>query len=304
MLRSLSFVAGLVEAVEAARASCGGKVPALSPETLETVLEALCAHGRAAHPSLALEDGAFVAHLARCGTPLDGDVETIRADDLFLACACLAGTPGAIEHMRAVYSPRIARYVRRFGATGPFLDEVEQRLWDALLLGAEGGPRLARYEGRGALDRWIGVSAQRIALMMMRHEDVEERTREAIAAEAQLIPRDPELDAIKGRYRAHFERAIGAAFSTLDARDKVVYRMHLVDGLTLDRIGKAYGVHHTTVLRWLEAARERVLDEAKRHLRAELALSPDEFESLVRLLVSQLELDVSRLLGSGERPAK
>jgi hypothetical protein len=72
--------------------------------------------------------------------------------------------------------------------------------------------------------------------------------------------------------------------------------MHLVDGLTLERIAKVYGVTHPTIMRWLEHARQRVLDEAKRRLREVLPVSSTEFDSIARLLISQLDLDISLAL--------
>ena len=178
-----------------------------------------------------------------------------------------------------------------------FVDEVEQRLWASLLVGGDAGPRLATYSGAGPLGRWIGISAQRIALMILRHEDADARARDEVAARERLVALDPELEAIKDRYREPLERALEAALGKLDPREKMIYRMHLVEGLSLERIGKAYAVHQSTVSRWLADARERVLDDAKARLRAELNIAPSEFDSLVRLLMSQLEVNLSRALG-------
>jgi RNA polymerase sigma-70 factor, ECF subfamily len=73
--------------------------------------------------------------------------------------------------------------------------------------------------------------------------------------------------------------------------------LHLVDGVTLEGIGKVYGVHHSTVLRWLSAARKRVVDEAKQRLRDKVAMSSREFESIARLLLSDVDLNISNVLG-------
>ena len=75
----------------------------------------------------------------------------------------------------------------------------------------------------------------------------------------------------------------------------MIYRLHLVDGLTVEAIGKVYGVQPFDGSRWWPRAREAVIREAQRVLREEMRLSPAEFES-ARLVVSQLELSVSRLL--------
>jgi RNA polymerase sigma-70 factor (ECF subfamily) len=259
----------------------------------------LCVRGRSAHAAFAIDDSVFVAHLARCGASLDDEPEAVHAEDLYLACACLAWDAGAITHLRALPHPKTA--VRRFGQDASFLDEVELRLWDGLLLGAAAGPGLATYAGAGPLDRWVSVCALRVAVTILRRRAVAAHARDEMAAQALLVPRDAEIEAMKQRYREPFERALAAAITGLNDRDKTVLRMSLVDGATLQRIGQVYGVHHTTVLRWLDAARARILAETKRRVHAELNVETDEFDSLVGLVVSQLNLNVRRELGGPSR---
>jgi RNA polymerase sigma-70 factor (ECF subfamily) len=263
---------------------------------LEQRLADLCARGRAAHPALGLDDEVFVAHLARSGAAVDDVFSTLHAEDLYLARACLARNGAAIAQLREAYRPVIARYLKRVGHSASIVEEVEQQLWDAVFVGGDAGPKLASYAGRGPLGGWLGISAQRIALMTLRHEQAENRARNEVAARGRLVAEDPQLAAIKQRYRAQFQDAVDAAIATLDDRDKTLYRMHLVDGLTLESIAKVYGVTHPTIMRWLDRARLRLLDEAKRRLREALAVSSNEFDSIARLLISQLELDISLAL--------
>jgi RNA polymerase sigma-70 factor (ECF subfamily) len=279
------------------RASAIRDAADLDEPGLEETLAALCARGRGAHPDLVLSEETFVAHLARCGAPL-ADGGPVEAGDLYLACACLEGQAAAVARLRELGRSAVARYLGRIGGASEIREEIEQRLWDGVLVGAPRGPKLATYSGRGALSSWIGVSAQRIALMELRHERAETRARQEAAARGRLANDDPELAAIKERFRERFQGAVAAALGTLEDREKTLYRMHLVDGQTLESIGKVYNVHHTTVLRWLAAARERVVEEAKRRLRAELDVSTSEFESLARLLASEVDLNASVVLGN------
>ena len=182
------------------------------------------------------------------------------------------------------FQPSIAKHLRRVERSAPIHEEVEQKVWDALLVGGTDGPKLATYAGRGSLGGWIGISAQRIALMMLRHERAESRARNEVAARNRLATDDPEMASIKERYRTQFQEAVGAAIATLDDRDRTIYRMHLVDGVTLERIGKAYGVTHPTVMRWLDRARERLVEEAKRRLRETLPCRRGSSSSIARLL--------------------
>jgi RNA polymerase sigma-70 factor (ECF subfamily) len=276
----------------------GGKVSDASAELdeLEGALFALHERGRAAHPELGVGAADFAAHLGLCGAVPTGSAGSVHAEDLFLACACVRRVPGAIERLQEVHRPSVLRQARRTNDAAEFLDEVEQRLWDVLLVGG-GAPRLGTYSGAGPLERWIAVSAQRVAFMIKRHESAEGRARGGVAAQDDVASIDPELAAIKELYREPFQRAVEDAIAALAPRDKMIYRMHLVEGLSMEQIGRAYRVHQTTISRWLSEARERVLDGAKQRLGRELDLSPAEFDSIVRLLVSQLDLNLSLALG-------
>src|SRR5204862_7339942 len=122
----------------------GGKSgeAALEPEAREAALLALHERGRGAHPSFEVAAVDFATHLGRCGAAADGSVGIVHAEDLFLACACLRRTPGAIERLRDLHRPNVLRQARRTSGAAEFLDEVEQRLWATLLVGG-GTPRLA-----------------------------------------------------------------------------------------------------------------------------------------------------------------
>jgi RNA polymerase sigma-70 factor (ECF subfamily) len=269
----------------------------IEPAVLEGKLDQLYARGRAAHPALGLDDESFVTHLAKCGARVDDALTPLHAEDLYLACACLTGNLLAVASLRDLGRPVVVRYLNRIGSARLIADDVEQRLWDAVLVGSPQGPKLATYSGRGPLGSWIGVSAQRIALIELRHEQAEIRARHEVKAGHHLTGDDPEMAAIKDRFRDQFQDAVGAAIGTLEDREKTLFRMHLVDGLTLETIGKVYGVHQTTIFRWLSAARHRVIDEAKGLLRASLPVSSAEFNSIARLLLSEADLSISAALG-------
>jgi RNA polymerase sigma-70 factor (ECF subfamily) len=275
---------------------------AASPEeltVLEHVLVALYARARAAHPEIAVSEEEFCAHLGRCGAPLEkyvGGVD-LHAEDLYLCCAGLRGDEAAVRRLRANCRSALTGYLRHIDTSPDFFDEVEQQLSESALIGSIGKPpRLITYSGRGSLASWMGVAAQRIAITMRRHDAAEKRAIDAARAEAHLIAADPELSFVKDTLREPFQRAVIAALTTLDDRQRMVYSLHVVDGLTVERIGRSYGVRHTTVSRWMASARAAIIAEASRILRDEMQLAPEEFESLARLLASQLDLSVSSVL--------
>jgi RNA polymerase sigma-70 factor (ECF subfamily) len=140
------------------------------------------------------------------------------------------------------------------------------------------------------------VTAQRIALSLRRHEAAEERAADRLGAEPALVDDDPELRFIKQHLRDQFRRAVTEAVDALPEHERMIYRLHVVDGVTVERIAKMYGVAHSTVSRRMAAAREQIVEEAKRILREEMRVDANDFDSMARLLVSQLDLSVSRLL--------
>ena len=273
---------------------------ALAP--LERALSSLCARGRAAHPTLNVTDEVFVAHLARCAADVEAVVAgaDIHAEDLFLSCAALAGDKHAVRKLRGDHSRGLVNHLHSLDSSPTFVEEVEQNLWDAVLIGSAGTPKLATYSGKGPLAGWLGVVTQRTALSLLRHEAAERRARAGAGAVVREASADPELAFVKDSLRESFQRAVVQAMLILDDRQRLVYSLHVVDGLTADRIAQMYGVVRSTVTRWLASSREAIITEAKRILRDELQVSAQEFESLARLLASQLDLSVSYIITARE----
>jgi RNA polymerase sigma-70 factor (ECF subfamily) len=267
-------------------------------DRLDRTLAAICARGRTAHPKLAVEDLTFAAHLGRCGADIDPSRPAdIHAEDLYLCCAALQGEALAVRTLRDRHRPVLASYLRRIDTSTAFLDEVEQRLWNVALTGAaDAMPKLASYSGRGPLAAWVGIAGQRIALTMRRSEDVEKRALDRVATEAHLMTRDPEMAFVKEHLREPFQRAILQALELLDNRQRMIYTLNVVDGLNIDRIAAIYRVSRSTVTRWMARARADIVTAAQRLLRDEIRLSNDEFDSLARMLTSQLDLSVSVIL--------
>ncbi|HVY40352.1 MAG TPA: sigma-70 family RNA polymerase sigma factor [Polyangia bacterium] len=260
--------------------------------------------GRAAHAQLTLDPQAFADHLARVAGPepaaeLDG---RLHAEDLYLACAAVAGADRAADVLRAQLHPAIVRYVRCVDPSPDFVEEVEQQFWCAALLpGAAGACKLAGYSGRGPLAVWAGVSAQRMALSLHRHGAAERRAAERQRLQLVQLAVDAEVAQMKGHLRGRFRDAVSRALEVLDRHQRLLFRMHLIDGVSLQRIGHMYGVSHSTISRQLAAARGQVVDEVRRLLGESSpghGGAPDD-DSLGRFLDSDLELSISRLLATG-----
>jgi len=289
----------LNDAYGAARGAVEDGTGGPAASALEETIQALWVRGRAGHPEIDVADVAFAAHLATCGAAIDPGT---HAEDLYLVCAGMRGDAAAVAKLRRIHRPVLASYLRRIDGSPAFVDEVEQQVWDVLLVGGAGAtPKLGSYSGQGQLAGWIGIAAQRIALMIRRREAAQERAHDGAAAEAKLVDNDPELGFIKATLREKFRQAITRAIGMLEDRERMIYRLYLIDGVSIEGIAKIYGVAHSTVSRWLAKARETVIAEARRVLREDMNLSAEEFDSVAGLVMSRLDLSVSRILQRSAR---
>ena len=278
------------------------------PVALPTLLQRLDAAARDAWPHLTVPATRFIAHLAARipsdRTNLEVALAEIHAEDLYLACACVDALPGAVEAFCTRHRPVIAEVVRAVDPTPTFADEVEQILLQRLFVAGAADrngkldrhPRIANYSGRGPLAGWVGVAAQRTAISLRRGEVAQKRARERAIADRLSIDLDPELLYLKQRYRVEFEAAFERAVAGLSDRERTILRLYMVASLTLDAIGVIYHVNASTISRWLATTRERLSKETEKDLRERLNLSPEEFDSLTRLIMSQIDLSLSRWL--------
>lgn len=255
-------------------------------------IDELVARGRAAWPTVVLDVAAVRAHVAALAVP----PLPAHGADLYLACACSRGDRAAIERLDASYIHDVPAHVRHLSGAADFGDEVRQRVRVRLLTAADGKtPPIATYGGRGPLGGWIRATAVRVGLSLLGERG---RLPPSSSFDWLVADRDPALTLLKARHREAFATALHEALAALGERDRTVLRLTLCAGLSAVRIGKVLGVNHSTVSRWLAAAREEILDGTRRRLTERLALEPGEFESLVRALQSQLDISVARALGA------
>src|SRR5262249_17829438 len=109
-------------------------------------------------------------------------------------------------------------------------------------------------------------------------------------------------DYIKLRYRDEFREAFTNAFSLLSSQQRNVLRLHLLDGVTLEQLAATFGVHRSTIARWLAESRAAVLQGTRKGLRTRLRIAPAELESLIGLLRSQLDVSLHGLLTRSSPP--
>src|SRR5262245_60583367 len=99
---------------------------------LEQTLRGAIARARAQHPDLALDDATFVEFLA---ARIDLDRCQSYLGDLFVACACASGVPGAVERLEALCVSQIPYAIARIDRAPEFVTEIQQRVREKLVIG-------------------------------------------------------------------------------------------------------------------------------------------------------------------------
>lgn len=297
------FVAGLF-------AGEGSVIDGPASSQLERHLESLVRAAEAAHPSFAFSRDLFVDALARRARAEADPLELLsqlRAADLYLVCAWLHGDAAALGPVDALICDEARHAVQRLRNARVAVDELTQELRELLLVSRPDQPSpLANYSGRGQLRSWIRVLAFRTALRSARRRVEDPAPVEALLDALPEDPVSPELRYLKQTYRVQFREALHGALGELDGRQRNLLRFQLLDGLSIDDLGAMYRVHRATAARWLVQARHKLLEGTRDRLMATLRVGPQEFESIMRLLHSQLDVSLERFLGpdgdgAGER---
>ena len=249
------------------------------------------AAARAAWPDVHVPDDVARAYLAeRLGEPPFRDE---AAAALYLACGCVHGDPAAVRAFDRRYMPDVEKAMARMRLPEADVADVAQSIRQQLLAGPS--PRLAEYSGRGELGAWLRVTAVRAGLKRIRGRRPEVDADDALLA-VRSVGDDPELGYMKELYRRAFRESFDAAIAQVDARDRVLLRQHFVDGLGVDELAPLYQVHRATAARWVQAARDRLLDETRRQFMQRARVGPRECESVLRLVRSRIDVTLGRLL--------
>jgi RNA polymerase sigma-70 factor (ECF subfamily) len=77
-------------------------------------------------------------------------------------------------------------------------------------------------------------------------------------------------------------------------------RQYFIDGLGLERLAPLYRVHHATVARWIGKARERIQHATKAEMMRRLQLRGADVSAIVRMIQSQIDVSITRLLRAGQ----
>jgi RNA polymerase sigma-70 factor (ECF subfamily) len=233
---------------------------------------------------------AFLAYLTARHRS-EGEPHGVAAADLYLACACARGDERAIALFERELFPLVDEAVAAFKQPAHFIDEVKQALREKLFVAEPGEePRITRYSGRGPLANWVRISALRTAVNLLR--DGAAQTLDPLHHLPRIASHSLEVDYLRKQHSEQIHHALAAAMAALPERQRVALKLQLLDGLTLQQIGRVFQVDASSVSRWIARAKKTVLRHVLRSLGDSLAMPRTELESLVRLIQSQLEISL------------
>lgn len=270
------------------------------PGPLDEALTVGWLAARATWPQVPLDEDRFLASLAERLTAEAqpaAAVALLEVPDLYLCCACTAGVPQALDALEEHCVAPLARTLLRLGLTEAEGQDALQQTRQALLMGTDQAPpALSRYGGRGPLRAFVRVIAVRAA------RKLRERGRGEVAGDEPLLDAlpgqqdDPEVSHLKRSYQEEFRAAFRDAVAGLTSEDRLLLRQHLVDGLGIDHLAGLHGVHRATAARWLARARDGLARDTRRRFLLRVPIDQAGYQSILRLIQSQLDLSVRGLL--------
>ncbi|HEY4242033.1 MAG TPA: sigma-70 family RNA polymerase sigma factor [Kofleriaceae bacterium] len=301
--------AASVDRLLAASGAPASETTVADREAIATAWAGFLRTAKLAWPDVKLDEDELAAFV---GTRLDrrdlaAALASAPAGDLALASACLAQEPTAHAAFDAVLSEvDAAAATTRSGRD--LADEVKQILRVQLLVARpDRAAGIAGYRGRGPLRGWVRITATRelIRQQKKRRRDTPLEGGGTAATGRSLDEvlggaSDPMLSQLKAEYRGEFAVALREAIANLSAEDRTLLRQQVAQGMSIDEIGAAFGVHRATAARWLNRARGALVAATRAALATRLRLPVDEIDSVIRLVQSRLDASVVRYLGKDD----
>jgi RNA polymerase sigma-70 factor (ECF subfamily) len=214
--------------------------------------------------------------------------------ELYLAHACALGERQALTLFTRRYLTKIPHYLRRFSGVEALLDECRTTLEDKLLLspGTGGRPRIDQYSGRGPLDAWVAIVAQRTMLAMLRSRGAHIDSTSELC---DLWSAAYEVEGDAHRYLNVIKETLREVLQSLPLRQRSILRLSIVEDVSLTQIARMLHVNQSTVSRTFHASLEKVNRQVRARLKEAHGMGDSEVESIVRQLQSRIDLSLSGL---------
>ncbi len=264
-------------------------------ERAKQQLEEILAEGQARYPAVKAPREKLTRQLHEALSQREGPVR--HPAELYLARACLTGSPSALGVLEQEVLGQLPRMLGRALATGDFAEEVLQRV--RIHLVSRAPPALAQYDGSHPLLHWARAVTLRLALNAKREARREVAAGDEVGAELPFLGESAELAVLRRELRPQFARAFKDAVRALAREERNALRLHFVEGLTLEALAAHFQVHRATVARWIASARKQVLQRTREALGE--VVEPQQLAAVVSLLRSGLDSSIRRALQSERR---
>ena len=269
-------------------------------EELHAMLEAAYLAAETRWQQVSVGPKAFVDFIALrlpASEPWPERLRSLQLEDLYLACACARADDEAARIFLREFTPKVDGIFRDSPLAGVSAHDFRHRVVTHILVPKHGEvPRIAKYGGKGELRYWVGVVAGRLLADLARARSGPEPTAPERLTVLPSPDDSPEAAYLRHYYREQFEAALQQAFADLEPRDRDLLRFHVVDQMPTATIAMLFDIHRGTAARWLKEAREKLLWETHARLVDHFDIPRGELESILRLVKSQLDLSVRRLL--------
>ncbi|MCX6551865.1 MAG: sigma-70 family RNA polymerase sigma factor [Acidobacteria bacterium] len=229
---------------------------------------------------------------------IEAYLDSLKLDDLALACACARGSEPAWEHFVREFRPILLRIASR-GQTVDRARDVADSIYGELYgLDERDGVRRSLfdyYHGRSTLAGWLkAVVAQRLVDRARSERRLEPLPDDETALQQSGRDEGPDVD--RQRYLAIVQGALAEALSILAARDRLRLSLYYAQDLTLAKIGTLLGESEATASRKLERTRRDVRAAVERRLRDEQRLTDAEIALCFDYARTDPAFDLARTL--------
>jgi len=264
-------------------------------------LEGRLAAARQAWPGVELDEAVFRRYVTeRVEGDLPEALEVLRLDELYLCCGCLGGQESALVAFGDRYRPAIIHAVSKVVPPAQVDDVVQQVMAKLFVTGADKPAAIGTFLGKGKLSTWLQVVARREASNAARADRASQPETtssqldtlydHAMAEDSDAMPQ------LKREYRATFKESFREALGDLSPRERNLLRYECLDGLTLEQIAAIYCVSRASVARWRASCREKLYRTTRRRFNEQVGIGQSEFGTVMRLIESQLNVSLTRLL--------
>jgi RNA polymerase sigma-70 factor, ECF subfamily len=219
--------------------------------------------------------------------------QKLRLPDLALVFAAGTGSPRAAAEVEKLLREGCPRWVR---STGADASDVAQQVLTYLLVAPPGDAlRILEYRGVAPLVSFLRIVCTRSAISIARKTLAESNL--SLSYEIASPGDDPEIGAFRERFREPFAEAMRASLSEMEPRQKTLLKLHFAKGLQVAQLAVMYNVHRVSMSRWIAEAKDAVFESVRAKFREQMRvpMSDSEFQSIVRLLKSEMDLKLSTL---------